>query len=190
MKFYTGFLRVSLVILPPFIIFVFNQTTISLFTMWWITLGLILLGVILMLIEMLLVFGVGVAGVFSFLSFGAACWYTFVYIGPSEGWWVTSIVLLLLVIMVIVILRGRTWKRFELKTEINSKVNEDSSLVKVGDKGFAHTRLAPMGTGKFGDITVEVKSANNALLGAGTEIEIVEITDNQVLVKPITSDKQ
>lgn len=158
--------------------------------MWWITLGLVLLGVILMLVEMLLVFGIGVAGILSFVSFGAACWYTFAFIGPTEGWWVTSIVLLLLVVMVAVILRGRTWKRFELKTEIDSKVNEDSSLVKVGDKGIAHTRLAPMGTGKFGDVTTEVKSANNTLLDAGTKIEIVEITDNQVLVKPITSDKQ
>jgi len=157
--------------------------------MWWITLGLILLGIILMLIEMLLVFGVGVAGILSFVSFGAACWYTFAYISPAAGWWVTSTVLLLLVVMMVVILRGRTWKKFELKTEIDSKVNQESSLVKVGDKGIAHTRLAPMGTGKFSEVTLEVKSASNTLLDSGTAIEVVEITDNQVLVKPVISDK-
>ena len=54
--------------------------------MWWITISLILAGIIFMLVEMLLVPGVGVAGFFSLISLGAACWYTFDYISPCAGW--------------------------------------------------------------------------------------------------------
>ena len=153
--------------------------------MWWITVGLVLVGILLMLVEMLLVPGVGVAGIFSLAALVAACWYSFACIGYSEGWWVTVFVLALLVVMTMVILRNRTWRRFELKTEVTSRVNEESSLVKAGDKGVAQTRLAPMGTGKFDAVSCEVKSADNTMVGAGTPIEVVAVEDNQVLVKPI-----
>ena len=58
--------------------------------MWWITLSLILAGIIFMLVEMLLIPGVGIAGIFSLISLGAACWYSFDFISPSAGWWVTE----------------------------------------------------------------------------------------------------
>ena len=80
--------------------------------MWWITLSLILAGIIFMLVEMLLVPGVGIAGIFSLISLGAACWYSFDFISPSAGWWVTATVLLMMVVMITVILRSKTWKRF------------------------------------------------------------------------------
>ena len=153
--------------------------------MWWITIGLILVGILLMLVEMLLVPGVGVAGIFSLLSFFAACWYSFAGIGYDEGWWVTVAVLLLLVVMTVVILRKRTWRHFELKTEVTSRVNEESSLVKPGDRGVAQTRLAPMGTGRFDAVSCEVKSADNNMVAAGTPIEVTAVEDNQVFVKPI-----
>ena len=153
--------------------------------MWWITVGLILVGIILMLVEMLLVPGVGVAGFFSLAAFFASCWYTFARIGDVEGWWVTVFVLLLLVAMTVVILRKRTWKRFELDTEVTSRVNEESSLVKPGDRGVAQTRLAPMGTGRFGGVSCEVKSSDNSMVSAGTPREVVAVEHNQVIVKPI-----
>ena len=153
--------------------------------MWWITISLILAGIIFMLVEMLLVPGVGVAGFFSLISLGAACWYTFDYISPCAGWWVTAVVLILLVVIVVIILRGKTWKRFELKTDVTSRVNTESSRLHPGDRGIAQTRLAPRGTGRFGSVECEVKSADNSMVAAGTQVEIVEIVDNQVIVKTV-----
>lgn len=153
--------------------------------MWWITVSLILVGIILMLVEMLLVPGVGVAGFASFLALGASCWYTFTCIGTAAGWWITSFVIVLLIVMIVVILRSRTWRKFELKTEVDSKVNEEPELVKAGERGVALTRLAPRGTGRFGSVSCEVKSADNSMVDAGTPLEIVSIEDNQVIVKPI-----
>lgn len=153
--------------------------------MWWITLSLILAGIIFMLVEMLLIPGVGVAGIASLISLGAACWYSFVFIGQTEGWWVTAAVLATLVVMIVVILRSRTWKRLELDTEVTSKVNTEQQKLKADDIGYTKTRLAPIGTGCFGQITCEVKSSDNSMIDAGTEVTVIAIVDNQALVKPI-----
>ena len=153
--------------------------------MWWITTGLVIAGILFMLVELLLVPGVGIGGILSLLSLGAACWYSFEYISPEAGWAVTVLVLVLLVVSIVTVLRTRTWKRFELRTEVTSRVNEESEKIHSGDRGVAQTRLAPMGTGRFGEVSCEVKSYDNSLLDAGTPLEVVSVEDNQVTVKPI-----
>lgn len=155
--------------------------------MWWIALALIIAGILLMFVEFLLVPGVGVAGVFSLLSLGAACWYTFYCIGYSAGWWVTSVVLALLLVFLFIILRTKTWKKLELNTDVTSKVNTASSQLHVGDNGVTLTRLAPIGTGRFGTLCCEVKSSDSSMIASGTPVEVVQIIDNQVLVKPINN---
>ncbi|HBH21340.1 MAG TPA: serine protease [Rikenellaceae bacterium] len=154
--------------------------------MWWITAALIFAGILFMLVELLLVPGVGIGGILSLASLCAACWYTFVYIGSGSGWTVLVLVLILLVVSICMALRAKTWKRFELKTEVTSKVNDESSSLHPHDRGTAQTRLAPMGTGRFGDVVCEVKSSDNSMIAAGTPLEIVTIEDNQVIVKPLT----
>ncbi len=138
-----------------------------------------------MFVEFLLVPGVGVAGIFSLISLGAACWYTFDSIGYNAGWWVTSVVLALLLILLFIILRTKTWKKFELDTDVTSQVNTASSQLHEGDRGVTLTRLAPIGTGRFGTVCCEVKSSDSTMIASGTEVEVVQISDNQVLVKPI-----
>ncbi|MCQ2171106.1 MAG: NfeD family protein [Bacteroidales bacterium] len=153
--------------------------------MWWIILSLILLGVILMLIELLLIPGVGVAGILSLASMGAACWYAFSFCSTVAGIVTTCISVALLIAMLIIVLREKTWKKFELGTEIKSKVNAESESLKVGDRGRTVTRLAPMGTALFADLSVEVKSSDNSMVSPGTTVEVVRIEDNKVIVKQV-----
>lgn len=153
--------------------------------MWWIVLSLLLLGIILMLVEMLLVPGVGVAGFLSFGALGAACWYAFAEISAAAGWWVTFAAVVLLGVMLFFALRAKTWSRFELRTEVTSRVGTEAQQLRVGERGVAYTRLAPMGTGRFGAVSCEVKSHDNALVDAGTPVEIVAIEENRPLVKPV-----
>lgn len=164
-----------------------NVITLDL-TMWWIVATLILAGIIFMLIEMLLIPGVGVAGIFSLASLGAACWYSFTFLSPVVGRWVTILVIVILVVMLFFILREKTWKRLELKTEIDSKVNDEVKGVKISDRGTALTRLAPMGTAVFGDVRCEAKSADNSMIDPGTPLEVVGIEDGKAIVKPITNE--
>ena len=154
--------------------------------MWWIVVTLLLLGVILMLVEMLLVPGVGIAGFLSLGSLGVACWYAFTALSTAAGWWTTLAAVVLLGVMVFFALRAKTWRRFELKTEVTSKMGTEAEDVHVGDRGFAYTRLAPMGTGRFGTLTCEVKSFDNRMISAGTPVEVVAIEENKPLVKPLT----
>ena len=154
--------------------------------MWWITVGLIIAGIVFMLIEMLLIPGVGVAGIFSLAAMVAASWYSFVYISPEAGWWVTVALLAVLVVMIAVILRKKTWKRFELNEELTSKVNLESEKLSVGVRGVTLTRLAPVGNARFNDLNCEVKSYDNKMIDPDTAVEVVKVENNQVMVKPIS----
>lgn len=154
--------------------------------MWWIVAALILTGILFVLIEFLLIPGVGFAGIFGLACLVGSCVYAFVERGTRDGIIVTAIVLTLVVIFVIIALREKTWKRFELNTEVDSKVNTEVESIEVGDKGKTVTRLAPAGTARFGNISCEVRSEDNTMVAAGTEVEVVRIEEKKVLVKQIT----
>ena len=82
-------------------------------------------------------------------------------------------------------LRAGTWQRFALKTSIDSKVNEDEkSDLEVGMKGKSISDLRPIGTAEFMDKLYEVQTNGN-YLEAGLNIEIINLADNKIIVKPI-----
>ena len=91
--------------------------------------------------------------------------------------------IVLLVSLIVWVLRAKTWKRMALETKIDTKAINDSVLA-VGDKGRTLTRLAPMGSARFGDFVIEVK-AIEGLLDPNIDVEVVLIEDNKIYVKPI-----
>ena len=80
-----------------------------------------------------------------------------------------------------------TWKRLELKDEIRASVQNDSQKVSLGQKGHSLTRLAPRGTVRFEGLSCEVCSADGKLIDPDTEVEVVAIENNQILVKPVNN---
>lgn len=81
--------------------------------------------------------------------------------------------------------RGKDLKRMSLETNIDSKaVPSESSTIAVGDRGKTLTRLAPMGSARFGDYVIEVKSLEG-MLDPGIDVEVVLIEDNRITVKPL-----
>ena len=147
-----------------------------------LVISLILVGLVLILAEILLIPGVGVAGILGVLSLGGSCWYAFYEFGNMTGGIVTGVVALLIVLTTIYVLRAKTWKRMSLETNIDSKaVEDDSSYVCVGDRGIAMTRLAPMGMVRFGERVTEVK-ALEGMVDAGSEVEIMMIDDHKIYV--------
>lgn len=149
---------------------------------------LTLLGVILLLAEILLIPGVGIAGILGFTSQVAACFYAFSTYGQGAGWIVTLVNLLLLICFLVFALRARTWKKFTLNTTIESKVLPDpDAVLAVGDKGKTVTRLSPMGTARIEGKAYEVKSLEG-MLDSGIEVEVVLIEDNRIFVKPVSSE--
>ena len=118
---------------------------------------LILVGLVLIFAEILLIPGVGVAGILGLLSMGGSCFYAFHEMGTTTGIIITVINALLIVGLTVWVLRAKTWKRFTLDTNIDSKAfSLEGAKIAIGDRGRTITRLAPMGTARFGEDTYEV----------------------------------
>lgn len=144
---------------------------------------LILVGLVLIFAEVLLIPGVGIAGILGLLSMGGSCFYAFSEFGNTTGAIVTAVNVVLVVALTFFVLRAKTWKRMSLETNIDSKAVADTSIA-VGDRGKTVTRLAPMGSARFGDFIVEVK-ALEGMLDPDVQVEVILIEDNKVYVKPI-----
>lgn len=145
---------------------------------------LILVGLILLFAEILLIPGVGIAGILGLLSMGGSCAYAFVEFGNQTGAVVTAVVVVLIVALTIWVLRAKTWKRLTLETNIDAKAVVPEVLVTIGDRGRSTTRLAPMGMARFGDSTIEVTSFEG-IIDSGTEVEVTAIEDYKIYVKQI-----
>ena len=149
---------------------------------------LILVGLVLIFAEILLIPGVGVAGILGLLSMGGSCFYAFYEFGNTTGAIITAVNVALVVALAVWILRAKTWKRMALETNIDSKaVSSEASVLAVGDRGRTLTRLAPMGSARFGDYVIEVK-ALEGMLDPNVDVEVVLIEDNKIYVKPLFAE--
>lgn len=143
---------------------------------------LIILGLLLLFAEILIIPGVGVAGILGLMSLAGSCVYAFLEISTTAGVVVTAVLSVLLVALTIYVLRAKTWKRISLNTNIESKAVADIG-VSVGDEGKTLTRLVPMGQALLGGESVEVK-ALEGMINPDVEVVVVMIDDNKIYVKP------
>lgn len=148
---------------------------------------LIVIGLVLIFTEILLIPGVGVAGILGVLSLGGSCYFAFYELEPVVGYIVTSVNVALLVGLTVFALRSKTWKKLALETNIDSKAVDTENVLSVGDKGKTVTRLAPMGAMRFGNKVVEVK-ALEGIIDPGVEVEVVLIEDKKIYVSPVTEE--
>lgn len=149
--------------------------------------SLIIIGLLLLFAEILLIPGVGVAGILGLLSLGGSCFYAFNQMGSTAGAIVTAVNVLLVVALSIYVLRAKTWKRLTLDTNINSKAVPSDLDVEVGDRGVTITRLAPMGSTRFSGLIVEVK-ALEGMLDPGVDVEVVLIEEGKIYVRPVVEE--
>lgn len=142
----------------------------------------IIIGLLLLFAEILIIPGVGVAGILGVLSLVGSCVYAFLEVSTTAGIITTVSVVVLLVVMTIYVLRAKTWKRISLNTNIDSKAISDVK-VSVGDSGKTITRLAPMGQAVIRGESTEVK-ALEGMIDSNVEVVVVMIDDNKIYVKP------
>lgn len=152
-----------------------------------VIISLVMVGILFILIEFLLTPGIGIAGIVGLASFIGSCVYAFMEMGTKAGTITTAVVAVIVVILLVWMLRGKSYKKLELNAEIDAKTNLEPEALSVGDKGKTITRLAPMGTVRFGHLSCEAKSEDNTMLDPGTEVVITAIEDNKVIVKPINN---
>lgn len=147
-----------------------------------LVISFIIIGLLLLFAEILIIPGVGVAGILGVLALGGSCVYAFLEVSTTAGIVTTVSITILLVVLTIYVLRAQTWKRISLNTNIDSKAISDVK-VSVGDSGKTITRLVPMGQAVIGGESIEVK-ALEGMIDSNIEVVVVMIDDNKIYVKP------
>ena len=151
-----------------------------------LVISLIIIGLLLMFAEILIIPGVGIAGILGVAAMAGSCVYAFLEIGQTAGVIVTAVNAVLLVVISIWVLRAKTWERLALATNIDSKAIVPEAEVVPGTVGVTVTRLAPMGTARFGDLRLEV-TAREGIIDPGVEVEVVEVDGIKVYVSAVVS---
>ena len=151
-----------------------------------LVISLIIIGLMLVFAEILIIPGIGVAGIIGVAAMAGSCVYAFLEIGQTAGIIVTAVNAVLLVLITIWVLRAKTWERLALATNIDSKAIVPEAEVVPGTVGVTITRLAPMGTARFGDLRLEV-TAREGIFDPGVAIEVVEVDGIKVYVAAVIS---
>ena len=151
-----------------------------------LVISLIIIGLLLVFAEILIIPGVGVAGILGVAAMAGSCVYAFMEMSQMAGIIVTAVNALLVVLITIWVLRAKTWERFALATNIDSKAIVPEAEVVPGTVGVTVTRLAPMGTARFGDLRLEV-TAREGIIDPGVEVEVVEVDGIKVYVSAVVS---
>jgi membrane-bound ClpP family serine protease len=144
--------------------------------------AMIVFGLVLLFAEIMLIPGIGVAGILGVISMGGSCYLAFVEYDNTAGFIVLGVNVVLWTALLIWVLRSKTWKKMALETNITSKVNVPEIAVAVGDKGVSATRLAPMGNVRFANHSLEA-TAMDGMIASGVEVEVVLIDDKKIYVR-------
>ncbi|MFO7852208.1 MAG: NfeD family protein [Bacteroidota bacterium] len=150
---------------------------------------LIILGILLFVVEFLVVPGITIAGIGGAISIVAGVVMAFYYEGPATGLIVLISTAVLIGLTAVFMLKAGTWKKLMLNKAIEGKVDfvrMEEGRIKIGDKGKSITRLNPMGKVMIGDEYYEAKTMDK-LIDQNTEVEIVKIESNKIIVKPINT---
>ena len=154
--------------------------------MWLAIAVLILAGIALIIVELIFIPGTTVVGILGLALVISGIIFSYSEFGPATGNYVligTSVNSLAILYLSF---RKGVWKKFSLKTSIDSKVNEGiAAEFKVGDMGVAVSALRPMGTAEIGGKMIEVKT-NGDYLAPGTPIRVIRIQANDILVEQTT----
>ncbi len=144
---------------------------------------LLVIAIGLVMIEIFLVPGVGIPGIAGAILMLVSLYLAY-EVGTEFGHYTLTGTAIASVGLVVLAFRSKTWDKLSLKSGIDAKVTNTSIGLNIGDQGSASSRLNPIGKARFGDRFVEV-SSKGAYIDAQSQIEIVNIEGNKIIVKEI-----
>lgn len=133
----------------------------------------LILGVALLALEIVALPG-GIAGAFGVGLIALGVWQSYEIFGSQVGTIILLCSIALCVLMLVWFMKTKTWKRFSLNEESDSKVNQLEPAVHVGTKGVTISRLAPTGKALIDGETMEVHAVNK-FIDPDRPIEVVAI---------------
>lgn len=142
---------------------------------------IIVLGLMLILTEVLIIPGTSVVG-FIGLALCIVGMVSSIY-NLSTGWalGINLGTLGVAVTLIALAFRSKTWKRFEVKSSIESKVPSINPELQPGMKGVTITRCNPVGIAKFGELEEEVHAFSD-WVDPETPVEIIFIKDKRIYI--------
>jgi membrane-bound ClpP family serine protease len=150
---------------------------------WLLIAVFIVLGLAFLVLEILVIPGVGVAGVIGFALISIAVWQSYAQYGSTAGHLVLAGTFVLTLITLVLSLRNKTWKKIALSAKISSKVNVvGAEAVHLGDQGVTTSRLAPMGKALINGEFYEVRTTG-AFIDQQEDIIVEKIDNNKIYVK-------
>jgi membrane-bound ClpP family serine protease len=150
---------------------------------WTIIAILLIVGFLFLLLEILVLPGTGISGIIGLALIAIGTWQAFAIYGVKAGVFTLIGSLVLSVLSLSIALKSGTWNKASLSSRIDSRVNVvETDKVKVGDFGKTISRLAPMGKAMINGLYWEVRS-NGTLIDEGSEIEVIKIENNRIIVK-------
>jgi membrane-bound ClpP family serine protease len=150
---------------------------------WLLISTFIIIGLVFLALEILVIPGVGVAGVIGFILIALGIWQTYAGYGMLAGHIVLGSALIMTVLTLVLALRSKTWRKLALSTSIDSKINTiDIEKIKPGDTGKTVSRLAPMGKAIINGEFYEV-STQGDFIDQQTEVVVLHIEYNKIIVK-------
>lgn len=149
---------------------------------------MVLFGIFLLMVELVLIPGISVALFGALASFGTAIYLGFARLGVLGGVSTCVAVAVIAIVTTVIVLREKTWDRFRLKSEIKGTSQEkaEETPVRIGQRGTAITRLAPMGRIVVDGHTYEAKSPT-VYIDEMSEVEVVGFENFSILVKKVTN---
>ena len=147
----------------------------------------LLLGIVLLTLEIVALPG-GLAGIFGAVLIAFGVWQTYALFGNRVGTIVLLCSIALCVLLLIIFMKRKTWNRFSLNEESDSKVNQLEPTVKVGATGVTISRLAPTGKALIEGEQMEVHAVNK-FIDPDHPIEVVGIEGYRIDVVETTDDR-
>lgn len=150
---------------------------------------LILLGLVLLLIEFAVIPGVTVAGIGGFILLGASVYIAFVSFGTGTGFLTLSFVLIASPLLIYYFFKSKSGRRMVLESSVPGKMETvNSDKINVGDTGKTIGRLAPGGKARVNGEVVEAQSTG-AFIDHNTEIRVLKILSNKIIVEPLNKNQ-
>ncbi|KWW32160.1 MAG: hypothetical protein AUK63_256 [bacterium P3] len=142
----------------------------------------LVVGLLLLTLEIIALPG-GIAGIAGIAMMAFGIWQCYELYGATAGHWALLCCIVACVLLLIVFMKSKTWNRFSLTDESDSKVNQlDETGIHVGSRGSTVARLAPTGKALIEGKLVEVHAINQ-FIDPNRPVEVVAIEGYRIDVR-------
>lgn len=146
----------------------------------------IIFGLLLLVLEIIFVPGLTLVGAIGFLSSIIGVYLGYSYFGVRVGSFILSATLISMILLLYYAFKSGTWKKFVLKKQMVSKVNENEDTIQVGQRGITTSELRPVGTVNF-EGELREASAENVFLPPKTAVKVIRVRGKKIWVKSLVN---